>query len=77
MDGWNEDKLEGVIGVLDDIYNLSYELKNCVRGCYTGAHTYKELQDHINSLTDRLHNEAEWMDTEEDEEEGYEDPDFN
>lgn len=77
MDGWNEDKLEGVIGVLDDIYNLSYELKNCVRGCYTGAHTYKELQDHINSLADRLHNEAEWMDTEEDEEEGYEDPDFN
>ena len=77
MDGWNEDKLEGVIGVLDDIYNLSYELKNCIRGCYTGAHTYKELQDYINSLADGLHNEAEWMDTEEDEEKGYEDPDFN
>lgn len=77
MDGWNEDKLEGVIGVLDDIYTLSYELKYCIRGCYTGAHTYTELQDYINSLADRLHNEAEWMDTEEDEEEGYEDPDFS
>lgn len=77
MDGWNEDKLEGVIRVLDDIYNLDYELRNCIRGCNSGAHTYKELQDYINSLADRLHNEAEWMDTEEDEEEGYEDPDFN
>lgn len=78
MDGWNEDKLSGVVGVLDDIYNLRYEIKNCIRGCYTGAHTYEELQEHINQLADRLHNEAEWMDTTEDEdEEGYDDPDFN
>lgn len=71
MDGWNEDKLEGVIGVLDDIYNLSYELRNSVRGRCTGVYTYKELQDYIIELADRLHTEAEWMDTEE--EEGYED----
>lgn len=67
MDGWNEDKLEGVIGVLDDIYNLSYELRNSVRGRCTGVYTYKELQGYIIELADRLHTEAEWMDTEEDE----------
>lgn len=71
MDGWNENRLEGVLRVLDDIYALQYELKNCVRGCYTGADTYKELQEYINNLADSLHNEAEWMDTEEDEEEEY------
>lgn len=69
MDGWNESKLEGVLRVLDDIYDLQYELKNCVRGCYTRAHTYKELQEYINNLADSLHNEAEWMDTEENEDE--------
>lgn len=69
MDGWNEEKVEGILGVLDDIYSLQYELKNCIRGCYTGAHTYEELQSYISRLADRLHNEAECMDTEEDEEE--------
>lgn len=69
MNGWNEEKVSGVLEVLSDIYNLEYELKNCVRGCYTGAYTYEELQSYINQLADRLHNEAECMDTEEDEEE--------
>ena len=76
MEGWNQDKLQGVLDVLDDINNLEYELKNCVRGCQTGAHTYKELQDFINQLADRLHNEAEWLDdVEEDEDEDEIDPD--
>lgn len=69
MDGWNEEQLEGVLSILDDLDSLSYELKNCVRGCYTGAHTYEELQDYILRLADRLHCEAECMDTTEDEEE--------
>ena len=67
MDGWNEDKLGGIIGVLDDIYNLNYELRNSVRGRCTGVYTYKELQGYIIELADRLHTEAEWMDTEENE----------
>lgn len=69
MDGWNEDKLYDILSTLDDIYDLQYELRSCVRGCYTGAHTYEELQDYILRLADRLHCEAECMDTTEDEEE--------
>lgn len=73
MDGWNEEKVEGIIGVLDDLYNLNYEIKNCVRGCYTGADTYEELQEYISHLADRLKLEAESMDICEDEEEDWED----
>lgn len=69
MDGWNEDRLEGLLSVLGDAYDMMYEIKNCVRGCNTGAHTYEELQQKVNELADRIHNEAEWMNTEEDEEE--------
>lgn len=69
MDGWNEEKLEGILGVLDDLYDLTYELKNCVRGCYTGAHTYEELQSYIERKAQQLKEEAEYMDTTEDEEE--------
>ena len=69
MDGWNEDRLEGLLSALGDAYDMMYEIKNCVRGCYTDAHTYEELQQKVNELADRIHNEAEWMDIEEDEEE--------
>jgi len=69
MDGWNIDRLESVVSVLSEANSALYELENCVRGCNTGARTYKELQTYLNSLADSLHNAAEWMDTEEDEEE--------
>ena len=69
MNGWNEDRLESVISILDDAGNTLYEIKNCIRGCFTGAKTYKELQTYLNSLADNLHNAAEWMNTEEDDEE--------
>jgi hypothetical protein len=53
-DGWDENELYDLIEVLDDIYNLSYEVKNCVRGAYTNANTYEELADHIEDLAARL-----------------------
>lgn len=65
--GWNEDKLGGVVDALDEIYNAAYEIKSCVRGCYTGAHTYEELQEYLIELGQRLINEAECMDISEDE----------
>ena len=69
MDGWNEEQLGGVLSILDDLYEVSYELKNCVRGCYTGARTYEDLQSYIKRKAQQLLYEAEWMDTEEYEEE--------
>lgn len=82
MDGWNLDKLENVLDVLDEIYNLTYEIRNCRRGVYTEAETYGELGNYIAQLAERLGTEAEDIknlpeDEEEEEEEGYEDPDFS
>ena len=54
MDGWNENKVSEVIEVCDRIYELSYELKNCVRGCYTGAYNYRELAEYVRSLANEL-----------------------
>lgn len=68
MDGWNEDRLEGLISALSDAHNMLYEIQSCVRGAYTEARTYEELKEKVSELADRLHEESEWMNTEEDEE---------
>lgn len=67
MDGWNEDKVYDVINTCDDIYNLTYELKNCIKGCYTGCHNYEELQEYVRKLGQELIDAADYMDTTEDE----------
>ena len=72
MDGWNEDRLESVISVLSEASDALYELQNCIRGCNTGAETYEELQSYLENLGRRLMEEAEYMPTEEDEEEDEE-----
>lgn len=72
MDGWNEDRLESIVSVLSEAGDTLYEIKNCVRGCYTGAETYEELQTYLEDLGRRLMEEAEYMPTEEDEEEDEE-----
>lgn len=59
MDGWNEDKLYDVIEVCDRIGELSYEIKNCVRGSFSNATTYKELAEYIRGLADELENQAD------------------
>ena len=73
--GWDEEKLYDLLEVLGDIYNLEYEIKNCIRGSYTGCHTYEELSKHIERLAHRLEDEAEHVsymeDDEEEEEEDY------
>lgn len=79
MDGWNEDKVFRVEYAIDEITKAGYELQNCVKGCYTGARTYSELSNYLCKLADRLREEAESIayEDEDDEEEGYEDPDFS
>ena len=60
-DGWDENELYDLIEVLEDIYNLQYEVKNCVRGAYTNATTYAELADHIEDLASRLEEQAGYI----------------
>lgn len=59
MNGWNEDKVYDALNVMDDIYNVAYELKHCVRGCHTGAYTYQELSNVICRLAERLQQTGE------------------
>ena len=60
-DGWDENELYDLIEVLGDIYNLQYEIKNCVRGAYTGAETWSELADYIEDLAEKLNEQAEYI----------------
>lgn len=60
-DGWDENELYNLIEVLDDIYNLSYEIKNCYRGAYTNVNTYKDLADQIEDLAARLEEQASYI----------------
>lgn len=61
MEGWNEEKVSGVIHVLEDAYDVQYELENCVRGSVTGCTTYQELGSHLKELASRLEAEADCL----------------
>lgn len=51
-DGWRVPySLKEFFHEFDD---LEYEVRNCVRGCNTGCHSYQELADYIQGLADRL-----------------------
>jgi len=53
-DGWDESKLDELSEILDEIYNLQYEVQNTVRGAYTNAHTYEELGYYVHNLGSNL-----------------------
>lgn len=55
-DGWNLDEEDLEYGVIGDIESLAYEIRNCVRGSYSGAHTYRELGHYIKKLAEDLDN---------------------
>lgn len=58
-DGWSEDILDEMEGVLSDIEQLAYELRSCVRGAYTRCETRGELSDYITNLANDLLDAAE------------------
>lgn len=53
-DGWDESKLYDLSEILDEIYNLQYEVQNTVRGAYTNAYTYEELGYYVHNLGSNL-----------------------
>lgn len=61
MDGWSEEVRDCLEGVFLDLEQLMYEVRNCVRGCYTHANTNEELAEHIQSLTDELSSVADYL----------------
>lgn len=59
-DGWGEEMVENLSPLLDDIEGFIYELKNCVRGSFTGCKTKEELRNYIiKNLSARLTEAAE------------------
>ena len=59
--GWNNGNVYNVLEVTDKVYDLAYELKNCVRGAYTGCETYEDLQEYIRRLARELEEAADMM----------------
>lgn len=59
MNGWDENQLDTLIAALEDAQRLAYEILNCVRGTYSGAHTYEELGDYARRIADRITTGAE------------------
>ena len=59
MEGWNEEKVRDMIDVLQDVYEVQYELENCVKGAYTGCTTYQDLGAYLKELAGRLSAEAD------------------
>ena len=54
MDGWSEEVRDCLEDVFSDLERLMYEVRNCVRGCYTHANTNEELAEYVHSLADEL-----------------------
>lgn len=65
--GWNKNNVYEVLEVTDKIYDLAYEINNCVRGAYTGCETYEDLQDYVHRLARELEEAADVMELVDDE----------
>ena len=59
-DGWGDELVEKLTYLLEDLDNFTYEIRNCVKGAYTGCKTKEQLADYmINTLAENLKIEAE------------------
>lgn len=61
--GYDEDKVYDAVQVMDDIYDINYSVKNCVKD-----RTYKQLGEELKQLAQRLMDAAEQLQYEKDEE---------
>jgi len=73
MDGWNKDELYRLTTALEEAQALSYEINNCVRGCYSGARTYEELKAYVEKLANKFQEAADdidgaWLDSHDEDE---------
>ena len=81
-DGWDLDDLDQLEEAFGEIENFMYEVRNCVRGAYTGCHTYEELADKLRNISDSLSMAADEIENTpepepEDEEEFEDDVDYD
>lgn len=50
MDGWSENVRDDLEESFSNLESLMYEVRNCVRGCYTNSETNAELAEYIRGL---------------------------
>ena len=60
-DGWSEEVRDCLEDVFSDLEQLMYEVRNCVRGCYTNANTNEELAEYVRSLAEALSSSADYL----------------
>lgn len=61
MNGWNKEKVSDVLSVLQEGYEVQYELEKCVKGSFTGCTTYQDLGAYLKELAGRLSSEADCL----------------
>lgn len=57
-DGWNEIVKDSLDDIIIELEGFIYEVKNCVKGAYTGVKTHEDLANYIRELADRLNDAA-------------------
>lgn len=58
-DGWGKTVQDSLYEVFNKIDRLMYEVRNCVRGCYTRCESETELADYIRSIASDFEAAAE------------------
>lgn len=53
-DGWGENIIDICNNLINDFDGFAYELKNCVRGSYTGAKTTDDLIEYLTNMKDNI-----------------------
>lgn len=81
-DGWDLDELDQLEEAFGEIESFMYEVRNCVRGAYTGCYTYEELAEKLRNISDSLSMAADEIENmpepePEDEEEFEDDVDYD
>ena len=61
MDGWSDEVRDCLEDTFAGLESMMYEVRNCVRGSYTGANTNEELADHIRELAEALSSSADYL----------------
>lgn len=67
MDGWSENVRDDLEESFSNLESLMYEVRNCVRGCYTNSETNAELAEYIRGLAEELKSAADMVEDEPDE----------
>ena len=67
--GWSDEVRDIVMDACHPIEQMIYEVRNCVRGVYTGQETNIDLANYLRTLAEELESAAEAVEDAPDDEE--------